>query len=274
MGEVADAIAASRSFAWQLKNPVACALRNLQKPLVPGNLEGLQIGVTDQTCPHDDRIVLGVPTTARNKIKMIAPAVMLETRHLVYVEPFQAVRRLLQVLELPGLRDRVSSTRGPCNLGPLWNPAAALPSAAEDLWGIAESTASGGVQRVGCPVPAAAPMTTDRQRVRSRGSRGPRPTSGQLATERSIIGELIEVELPPLAVALAAVSVPVLLTAVVLRSGAHLPFSPMSSSLPARCAPNRSAGRAPQFRSPGGSWNRRIRFSREVAGIARFKEEE
>jgi hypothetical protein len=95
VGQVAYAIAIAGSFPGQIKNPIARAFRNSKKPPVPGYLEGVHVGVADQTRPDNNWIVVGVPTTTGNKIKMIAPAVVLEAWHLIYVEPFQATPRLL-----------------------------------------------------------------------------------------------------------------------------------------------------------------------------------
>jgi hypothetical protein len=56
--------------------------------------------MADETRPYDDRIILGIRAAAGNKIKMIAPTVMLKTRHLMFVEPLEAESRLLEVLWL------------------------------------------------------------------------------------------------------------------------------------------------------------------------------
>src|SRR6266852_3234814 len=102
MSQVAHTIAATSSFARQLKNPVARALRDLQKPLLACNLEGFQIGMAYQARPHNNRIVLRVPAPAGNKIEMITPAVMLKAGYLVRVKPLQAASRPLQILWLLG----------------------------------------------------------------------------------------------------------------------------------------------------------------------------
>src|SRR5215831_16723404 len=97
MSQVAYAVAAISSFARQLENPIACALRDLQKPIVPSNLEGFQISMSDQARPHDNWIILTVSTTAGNKVEMVTPAVVLESWNLVFIEPFKATCRLIQI---------------------------------------------------------------------------------------------------------------------------------------------------------------------------------
>src|SRR3990172_3896367 len=97
VGEIAQTVASVGPFARDLEDPLTGALRNTQEPLLSGNLECFEVGVTDQARPHNNWIVLGVRTPARDKIIMIAPAVMSEARHSVRIKPLQTKNRLLKV---------------------------------------------------------------------------------------------------------------------------------------------------------------------------------
>jgi hypothetical protein len=78
VGKITETIALSSFLAWKLKDPVARALRNTEKPFVPRNFESLNVCLADQAGPHDDGIAFCVGTTATHKIKMIAPTVVLK----------------------------------------------------------------------------------------------------------------------------------------------------------------------------------------------------
>src|SRR5262249_40213248 len=48
----------------------------------------------------DDRVILGIGTAARNKIKVIAPTVVKESRHFVLIKPAKAEDRPFKIFRL------------------------------------------------------------------------------------------------------------------------------------------------------------------------------
>ena len=62
VGQVADAITLFGLLPWKVQNPAARALGHLQEPFVLSDLVALNIRVTNQRSPNDDRVILGVVT--------------------------------------------------------------------------------------------------------------------------------------------------------------------------------------------------------------------
>src|SRR5437773_3440420 len=78
--QIADTVATGGLFARQLEDPLARALCNVQKPVGPGHFEGLDVGLTNQARPHNNRIILRETATTRDVVKAIAPTDRKSTR--------------------------------------------------------------------------------------------------------------------------------------------------------------------------------------------------
>src|SRR5215831_17954010 len=100
MSQVAYAVPLLGCFTGQIENPVTDALCNTQEPFVPRDFESLDVCMANQCCPHNYRIVFCISASARNKIKMITPTMMLEPGYLVLIKPFQAINCFIEILLL------------------------------------------------------------------------------------------------------------------------------------------------------------------------------
>src|SRR5262245_4306391 len=102
VSEVADTAATSCFFPRQVHNPAAGAVRDVQPPLRAGLFVGLQESEPNQRSPDDDGIIFCVTASATREIKAIAPAVLLELRSFVTVEPVKAGFGFSKKLGIPG----------------------------------------------------------------------------------------------------------------------------------------------------------------------------
>src|SRR5262249_19146547 len=89
IGKITKAAALVGAFPWQLQNPITNALGNLQEAFPSCGFESFHKGMSNQTGPHDNRILRCIKAAAGSEIEMVAPAVVRKSWHLVLIQPFE-----------------------------------------------------------------------------------------------------------------------------------------------------------------------------------------
>src|SRR4051794_28649756 len=93
VSQVTEAHSALSRLPGQLQQPIANTHGDLQPTFRAGLLKRFQIHLPNQARPNDNRIILGVSPTPASKVKMVAPAMVFKTSHLLTIEPMKALLR-------------------------------------------------------------------------------------------------------------------------------------------------------------------------------------